>query len=187
MGKGKGVNTIQKKMKNTKCLFITTLLVSTLQTIAYGQGSFGDPDSLIHCFHKVLSGPAGARNWELYKSLFHEKAILGVVRTDAQGHQSYSSLTPGEYIKRNDEFFRTNEFYVEETHRITERFGDIMSLFSTYQFRVGGGVKGQQSGRGINSFQLIHDAGRWWIISIQYTNERPDLPIPKQYNGIDMK
>ncbi|HEY5750076.1 MAG TPA: hypothetical protein VIU12_28620 [Chryseolinea sp.] len=176
-------------MKNIRTLSITALFVLTLQSICYGQGSFGEPDSLIHCLHKVLSGPAGARNWELYKSLFHEKAILGVVRTDVQGHQSYSSSTPEEYTKRNDEFFRTHEFYVEETHRITERFGDIMSLFSTYQFRVGGGgnVQGQQSGMGINSFQLIHDAGRWWIISIQYTNERPDLPVPQKYKGIDVK
>jgi len=175
------------KMKNTNSLFITALLVLTLPSVSYGQRSFADPDSLILCLHQVLSGPAGARDWKLYRSLFHEKAILGAVRTDAEGHQTYSSFTPEEYIKRNDEFFRSNEFYVEETHRITERFGDIMSLFSTYQFRVGGGAKAQQRGKGINSFQLIHDAGRWWIISLQYTNERPDLPMPKQYEGIDMK
>jgi len=173
-------------MKNIKSLSVTVLVVLTLQSTSYGQGSFENPDSLIHCFHKVLSGPAGPRNWELYKSLFHEKAILGVVRTDAQGHQSYSCLTPEEYIKRNDEFFRANTFYIEETHRITERFGDIMSLFSTYQFRVGS-ARVQPSGSGINSFQLIHDASRWWIISIQYTNERPDLPIPRQYKGADAK
>ncbi|WP_160144111.1 hypothetical protein [Chryseolinea soli] len=178
---------IQEKIKNTKSLFIAALFVLTLQSVSYGQRSFESPDSLILCLHKVLSGPAGARNWELYRSLFHEKAILGVVRIDAQGHPSYSSSTPEEYIKRTDEFFRTNDFYVEETHRITERFGDIMSLFSTYKFRAGGGVKAQQNGKGINSFQLIHDAGRWWIISIQYTNERADLPMPKQYEGVDMK
>src|SRR5689334_19674277 len=95
--------TIQMKVKNTNSLLIIVLLVVTLQSTSYAQGSFGDPDSLIHCFHKVLSGPAGTRNWELFKSLFHEKAVLGVVRTDAQGHQSYSSFTPEEYIKRNDE------------------------------------------------------------------------------------
>ena len=181
------MDTNQKKMKNAKSIFAAALFVLTLPSISYGQRSFEDPDSLILCLHKVLSGPAGARNWELYRSLFHEKAILGVVRTDAQGHPSYSSSTPEEYTKRTDEFFRTNDFYVEETHRITERFGDIMSLFSTYQFRVGGGAKSQQRGTGINCFQLIHDAGRWWIISLQYTNERPDLPMPKQYEGIDVK
>jgi hypothetical protein len=178
---------IQKQMRITKSLFIIALCVLTLQSVSYGQGSFGSPDSLVQCLHKVLSGPAGARNWELYRSLFHEKAILGSVRVDAQGHPTYSSSTPEEYIKRTDEFFRANDFYVEETHRITERFGDIMSLFSTYKFRVGDGAKPQQRGKGINSFQLIYDAGRWWIISLQYTNERPDLPMPKQYEGTGTK
>ena len=173
------------KMKHIKLLFITVLFIVVQQSMCYGQRSFENPDSLIHQFYNVLSGPAGERDWALYKSLFHEKAILGAVRTDAQGHQTYSSFTPEEYTKRNSEFFRTNGFYVNQTHLITERFGDIMHLFSTYQFRVVGkdGVQGQQTGRGINSFQLIYDANRWRIISIQYINERPDLPIPKPYGG----
>ncbi len=174
-----------KPMKYVNLLFATMLFITIQQSMCYGQGSFESPDSLIYQFYNVLSGPAKERNWELYKSLFHEKAILGVVRTDAQGHQAYSSFTPEEYTKRNGDFFRTNGFYVNQTHVVTQRFGDIMHLFSTYEFRVTGkdGVQGQQTGRGINSFQLIHDANRWWIISIQYINERPDLPIPKSYGG----
>jgi hypothetical protein len=175
----------KQPMKYIKFLFVTILFMLTQQSICCGQPLFESPDSLIHLFYKVLSGPAGERNWELYKSLFHEKAILGAVRKDAQGRQTYSSFTPTEYTNRNGEFFRTNGFYVEQTHCVTEHFGEIMHLFSTYQFRVAGkdGVQGQQTGRGINSFQLIYDANRWWIISIQYINERPDLPIPKPYGG----
>jgi hypothetical protein len=172
-------------MKHIRLFFITVLFIVAEQSACYSQKSLENPDSLIHQFYKVLSGPAGERNWELYKSLFHEKAILGAVRKDAQGHETYSSFTPSEYTSRNGEFFRTNGFYVEQTHCITEGFGNIMHLFSTYKFRVTGkdGVQGQQTGRGINSFQLIYDANRWWIISIQYINERQDLPIPKQYGG----
>jgi len=172
-------------MKDIKFPIIIIFFIVTQQSVCYGRQTFENPDSLIHQFYNVLSGPAGERNWELYKSLFHEKAILGAIRKNAQGYQTYSSFTPTEYVSRNSEFFRTNGFYVTQTHRITEHFGDIMHLFSTYQFRVVGkdGVQGQQTGRGINSFQLIHDANRWWIISIQYTNERPDLPIPKPYGG----
>jgi hypothetical protein len=85
-------------------------------------------------------------------------------------------------------FFAHKDFYVEEIHRITEQFGDIMHLFSTYKYRLDGGGLEQpagleRNGRGINSIQLVRDANRWWIISIQYTNERPDLPLPKPYGG----
>jgi hypothetical protein len=176
---------IHEQMKYIRLGSITLLLILVQQVITYGQRSFEVPDSLIFHLYDVLSGPAGDRNWELYKSLFHEKAILGAVSTDANGHQTYRCSTPAEYMKRNGEFYRANGFYVAETHRVTERFGDIIQLFSTYQYRVdgGGGVEGKQSGRGINSFQLVRDANRWWIISIQFTNERPDLPIPRLYGG----
>lgn len=166
----------------TRILFIIGLLLCCSE-LAIAQSSFENSDSLIHQLYKVLSGPASEHDWELYKSLFHEKAILGAVRIDAQGNQTYSSFTPDEYVKRNDEFFRTNGFYVNEIHRVSDQFGDIMQLFSTYEFRVegSGGVQSQQRGRGINSFQLIRNDNRWWIISLQFTNERPDLQIPKSY------
>jgi hypothetical protein len=165
-----------------------TLILFCFQN-AYGQRSFEDPDALIDQMYDVLSGPPGDHDWELFQSLFHEKSIMGAAATDEQGHPTYRSFTPQEYMERNDEFFSTRGFYVEEIHRITERFGDIMHLFSAYQFRLDaeGSAQpeglAQQSGRGINSIQLIHDANRWWIISIQYTNERPDLPVPKLYGG----
>lgn len=155
---------------------------------AHGQPAFEDPDAVIEQMYDVLSGPPGDRDWELFQSLFHEDSVMGAAETDAQGHQTYRSVTPEEYKERNDAFFRTQGFYVEEIHRITEQFGDIMHLFSTYKYRLDGGGLEQpagleQSGRGINSIQLVRDANRWWIISIQYTNERPDLPLPKPYGG----
>jgi hypothetical protein len=155
---------------------------------AYGQPSFEDPDSLIDQMYDVLSGPPGDHDWELFRSLFHEKSIMGAGVMDEQGRPAYRSFTPGEYIERNGEFFRTRGFYVEEIHRISEEFGDIMHLFSTYQYRLDADGSDPpaalgQSGRGINSIQLIHDEDRWWIVSIQYTNERPDLPISKSHGG----
>jgi hypothetical protein len=154
-----------------------------------------DPDSLVRRLYALLSGAAGQRDWTSFASLFHEKAVMGAIVTDAQGKQAYQQFTPAEYVQRNDQFFRTQAFHVEEIHRVTEQFGEIVHLFSTYRYRVasGGLPQGagprppralvQQEGRGINSIQLIRDADRWWILSIQYTNERPDLTVPAKYLG----
>lgn len=155
---------------------------------AYGQPSFEDPDSLVDQLYDVLSGPPGDHDWELFQSLFHEKAVMGAVVTDAQGHQTYRSITPKEYVERNDAFFRTRGFYVEEIHSIAEQFGDVVHLFSTYRYRLDAAdleqpVGLQPIGRGINSIQLVHDADRWWIVSIQYTNERSGLPLPRRYGS----
>jgi len=35
--------------------------------------------------------------------------------------------------------------------------------------------------RGINSFQLLYDGSRWWVVSIYWDQERPDNPIPAKY------
>ena len=32
--------------------------------------------------------------------------------------------------------------------------------------------------RGVNSFQLLNDGKRWWIVSIFWDSERPDNPLP---------
>jgi hypothetical protein len=172
------------------CLVIGFTLILFHYEKACGQPSFEDPDGVIDQLYDVLSGPPGDHDWELFRSLFHEKSIMGAAAPDAQGHLTYRSFTPDEYVERNGTFFRTRGFYVEEVHRITEQFGDIVHLFSTYRFRLdddeGSGQPAAllaQRGRGINSIQLIHEASRWWIISIQYTNERPDLPVPEAYEG----
>lgn len=142
-----------------------------------------DPDAVIRQMYDVLSGPAGDHDWAAFASLFHEKAIMGASARDGQGKVTYRSETPADYMRRTEEFFRTQAFYVEEIHRVTERFGEIAQVFSSYRFRAESGGLVPQNGRGINSIQLIQSAGRWWIISIQFTNERQDLALPKQYGG----
>jgi hypothetical protein len=32
-----------------------------------------------------------------------------------------------------------------------------------------------------NSFQLLKDGDRWWIVTIYWDSERPDNPIPPEY------
>jgi len=35
--------------------------------------------------------------------------------------------------------------------------------------------------RGINSFQLMNDGKRWWVINIYWQAETPDNKIPEKY------
>ncbi len=35
--------------------------------------------------------------------------------------------------------------------------------------------------RGINSFQLLYDGSRWWVVTIFWQGESPDHPIPAEY------
>ncbi len=63
-----------------------------------------------------------------------------------------------------------------ELSRRTERFGPIAQVFSTYRRERGGHEE-----RGINSLHLRHDGERWWILSLLWTPERAEQPLPKRY------
>ena len=78
------------------------------------------------------------------------------------------------------ELMLDNESAIEqEVHRVVDQFGPVAQVFSTYESRRG--IEDKPFARGINSFQLFHDGERWWILSIFWSSERPDLPIPERY------
>jgi len=70
-------------------------------------------------------------------------------------------------------------FIEREVARRVEQYGDIAHVFSTYEARQSEG--GPVILRGINSFQLVRHAGRWWMVSIMWQAETPQNPLPPEY------
>jgi len=71
-------------------------------------------------------------------------------------------------------------FYENEIHRVTEQFGNIAHVFSTYEcFHNKDDEKPFM--RGINSIQLMFTGNRWQVISIYFTQETEEYPIPEKY------
>jgi hypothetical protein len=73
-----------------------------------------------------------------------------------------------------------NGFFEMEIGRVQEEFGHIVHLFSAYESKRSLDDP-EPFARGINSFQLFNDGERWWVLTIYWTGERPDLPIPDRY------
>lgn len=71
-------------------------------------------------------------------------------------------------------------FIERELFRRTEVFAGIAHVFTTYESRTDE-REGQVLYRGINSIQLRNDGRRWWILTILWTDERDDCPIPAAY------
>jgi hypothetical protein len=74
--------------------------------------------------------------------------------------------------------FLRDGFIEREINNRTERFGNIVHVFSSYEaFRT---VKDEKPFlRGVNSFQLIFDGKRWWVVTILWQAEDKDTPLPK--------
>ena len=71
-------------------------------------------------------------------------------------------------------------FFERELARRTDQYGNIAHVFSTYESFHKATDK-EPFARGINSFQLLNDGKRWWVLTIYWQAETPDNPIPKEY------
>jgi flavin-binding protein dodecin len=142
-----------------------------------------DVDSVDHimaAIYDVISGPAHqARDWERFKSLFVPGGRLIPVR--ATGTSSdVTELSIEDYVARASKTMEASGFFEHSTHNVVEQFGDIVHVFSTYESRHTLADE-KPFARGINSFQLLKDGNRYWIVTIYWEAERPDLQIPSKY------
>ncbi len=148
---------------------------------AADPGDVESVDAIIAAVYDVISGPAGqARDWERFRSLFLPGARLIPVGLGPDGKYGANITTPEEYAESADSFFQENGFFETEIGRTQEEFGPVVHLFSAYQSKRALDDP-EPFARGINSFQLMHDGSRWWVVTIYWTAERPDLPIPQRY------
>jgi hypothetical protein len=140
-------------------------------------------DAIIAAVYDVISGPAGqARDWDRWRTLFLPDARLVAVRVTRDGEVSPVVMTPEEYVQRSGDVLEANGFFEVEIDRTAERYGHIAHMFSTYESRRSLDDP-EPFARGINSFQLMWDGERWWVLTIFWDSERPDQPIPARYGG----
>jgi hypothetical protein len=139
-------------------------------------------DAIMTAVYDVISGPAGEkRDWGRFRSLFVSGARLIPVALDQNGERMEARmLSPEGYTERSRAYLEENGFFEKEIHRVVEQFGPIAHVFSTYESRHTA-EDAEPFARGINSFQLLNDGDRWWVVTIYWTGESPELPIPAKY------
>jgi hypothetical protein len=137
-------------------------------------------DSILAALYDVISGPAGTRNWDRFRSLFIPGARLIPTTPRPTGKVGSRVLTVEEYVQRAGAFFEKEGFFEREAARRVETFGNIAHVFSTYESRhAKEDVKPFQ--RGINSIQLMNDSKRWWVVTIFWQGEDEKHPLPQKY------
>lgn len=139
-------------------------------------------DSIMKAVYDVISGDAGKeRDWDRFRTLFHKDARMIPSGKNAQtGVVGARVLSPEEYISRASATMMKDGFFEREVARTVETYGNIAHVFSTYESFHSLSEK-KPFMRGINSFQLLNDGKRWWVITIYWQGETPENPIPKKY------
>lgn len=136
-------------------------------------------DAIMAALYNVISGPAGERDWDRFRSLFLPEARMGAVRKKPDGSFLASTFTAEGYVQRAGSYFKEHAFFESELSRKTEQFGQEAHVFSTYESRNATGEK--PFARGINSLQLFNDGKRWYVVSIFWDEERSDNQLPPKY------
>lgn len=132
-------------------------------------------DGIIKAYYEVVSGPEGPKQTERDKSLHHPDANVMITGVTKTGEPFLRVMT----LKEFHQNVPGDAFYEYEINRITETFGNITHVWSTYEFKDE--LKGEVKGRGINSIQLYFDGERWWILNWVYDSERVSNSIPTRY------
>lgn len=171
-----------------KMILTLAMTLLTLQTAMAQSAKEANPkdvaslDSIMKAVYDVISGDAGKpRDWDRFRSLFHKDAKLIPTGKNAQtGVTAARFMTPDDYVTRSGPVLEKDGFHERELARHVDIYGNIAQVFSTYHaFRKADDKTPFL--RGINSFQLMNDGKRWWVISIYWQAETPDNKIPKKY------
>ena len=144
------------------------------------------PEAIVNAVYSVISGGKGeARNWDRMRSLFLPDArlipsIAASAAAGGAGHSDAVFLTVDGYIERSNGRMTADGFFERSIHNEMEQFGNIVQIWSTYESRHNLADE-KPFARGINSFQLLKDGNRYWVVNIFWDSETPTKPIPAQY------
>lgn len=145
-------------------------------------------EHLVAALYDVISGPAGKpRDWDRFRSLFIPSGRMGVIRPDTPAKDDKPArvsdvilLTPDIYVERDDPYFKTEGFFERSIANRIETFGNLTSVWSTYESRHDP-KDAKPFARGINSIQVVHAQGRYWVASILWDDEHEGLVLPEKY------
>ena len=140
-------------------------------------------ESTIDAVYDVISGPKGqARNWTRMRSLFVPGARLAPIR-ETGSHADVTFLDIDGYIERASKRMEAEGFFEKSIANRVEVYGNMVHVWSTYESRHATS-DAKPFARGINSFQLLKDGERYWVVQILWDAETPTTPIPAKYLSI---
>jgi len=139
-------------------------------------------DAIVAALYDVISGDKGVeRDWNRFRSLFYPGGrMIPTNRNAKTGKVEARVASPDRYIEASEAFLEGEGFHEQEIARRVDSFGNIAHVFSAYEARHS--LKDEKPFlRGINSIQLFNDGKRWWVMSVAWSPETAEHPLPKQY------
>jgi hypothetical protein len=170
--------------KRFLCVLVT-IVVSEL-TGSAGQGigqaakeDVTSPEAIVAAFLASGSGPAGPRDFNRMKTLFAPNARVITIRRSKTEPAIAVTRSIDQYAEEAGKYLATNANYESVVKSWVERYANLAQVFCSFEARHT--PEGEVFYRGVGSFQLLWDGGRWWILTAYWQGEREGEPLPAKY------
>lgn len=91
-------------------------------------------DGIIKAYYEVISGPAGQpRQWSRDRTLYISDIRFVAMSEEKNGQPRAQIASHQQFVDASDPMLVKEGFYESEIHRVTETFGHIAHVFSTYR------------------------------------------------------
>jgi len=126
--------------------------------------------------YEVISAPDGQRDWDAIRPLFHPRATMVRTGLDETGQPFALVMSHDEYIANATELLEGVQFKEIELRQEATAFGNVARLASVYQYSYKSETA-NNSGQGVNFFNLVNAGDSWKIMNMVWDNERPGVSL----------
>ncbi len=127
-------------------------------------------DGVVSALYQAVSFEKGGEpDYRLLELLFHDGARVIQPVEDTSGvlkPMCFSDFIDSFQATLRDQKLIASGGREEEVERVTNSFGRVAHVLSSYHFMLGG--SDVPLARGVNALQLIFDSERWWILSVAW-------------------
>lgn len=136
------------------------------------------PQSIIAALSASISGEAGQpRDWNRFRSLFVPDAgRMVITRVPKDGAADVTVLSMEDYVRRSSGSATPQAFYEIPIAYDVQSFGRMTHVYESYGLHHTRDDKPYV--RGVNSFELLSDGTRFYVLQVYWDTERPDNPLP---------
>ena len=126
--------------------------------------------------YAVVSQPAGERDWESVRGLYHPRATMVRTGVGADGKPFVLAMSFDEYVDNVTVLLERVEFSEVEVSQDVTVFGNVARVASVYEFEYRA-ADGARRGRGVNFFNLVNEGDGWKVMNIVWDNEREGVSL----------
>lgn len=167
------------------CLWCTGLPAQELALASHPHpapqhpADVGSIEGIVHAFYQAISAEAGGKLDRVQlEALFVPTGRIAVgIEASQKRPADVVFLSPAEYADQSDKSTSEKGFFDHNVANQVESFGVMAHVYSVYESR-NSPADASPMARGVKSFELLHSAGRWYIVQVYWDSERAGNPIP---------